>query len=308
MAVGSSFDLIAGRPIAWPNANSRLGAFHALSISNQQAQDAGLPKPDIFDAAPTHAWALLITLLLLVLPVLLLVHAAIARSVACDVAQRLNLSSIAAIRFAARKWPSILAAWFGPFLLALGLAFSLLLAGLLFRVPVLNVIAGALYGPFLLLAAALVFITLGFLLAQSLLAPAVVIENTDAIDAAQRAYAYLLCRPGRFFLYAAILLAQAAVSILVAAFLVTVILQWTGALTGFWSHGPILARPDPAGTTAIAAALARLWQSALFALLAGFVLSFYSSASTLLYLALRRVNDDQDIEDIWLPDPRRTPE
>ncbi len=308
MAVGSAFDLIAGRPIHWPNPDANLGAFQALAISDRQAEAAGLPKPDIFAQAPTHAWSLLATLLILVVPVLLIIHAALARSVACDVSQRLNLSSASALRFAARKWPSILAAWFGPVLLTLFLILILLIAGLLFRVPILDVLAGAFYGLYLLLGAAIVLLTLGFLLAQSLLAPAVVIENTDAIDATQRAYAYLICRPGRFILYTAILLAQAVISVLVATFLIVVVLQWTGALAGHWSLGPILSRPEPSGTTAIAAALARIWQSLCFALLAGFVLSFYSAASTLLYLALRRINDDQDMEDIWLPDPRRAAE
>ncbi len=305
MAVGSTFDLVAGRPIQWGAASERLGVFEALAISDKQAEAAALAKPDIFRSAPPHAWSLLATLLVLVTPVLLLAHAAIARSVACDVAQRLNLPTASALRFAARKWPSILGAWFGPALLALGLVFLLLLSGLLLRWPGLNILGGALYGLFLLLGGALVFIALGFFLAQSLLAPAVVIENTDAIDAVQRAYAYLVCRPGRFIVYAAILIAQGIISIAVAAFLLHATLEWTAGLTGAWSRGPILARPDPTGTTAVAAALAGLWRSLFLALLGGFVLSFYASASTLLYLTLRRINDDQDVEDIWLPDASR---
>lgn len=302
MAVGSLFDLIAGRPINWPSPDANLGAFEALAISNQQAEAAGVAKPDIFAQAPSHAWPLFITLLLLVVPIFLLFHAALARSVACDVAQRLNLSSVNALRFAARKWPSILGAWFGPILFALSLVLLLLLAGLVFlRLPVLNMLGGALYGFFLFLGGALVLLALGFVLVQSLLAPAVVIENTDAIDAAQRAYAYLVCRPGRFILYTVILLAQGVVSVVVAAFLVHVTLEWTAALTGAWAGGPILARENPTGTSAIAAALAGIWRSAFIALFAGFIISFFASASTLLYLALRRVNDDQDMEDIWLP-------
>lgn len=301
MAVGSLFDLIAGRPIIWADPDNKLGAFAALAISDKQAELAGVPKPDIFAQAPSHAWPLLITLLLLVVPIFLLFHAAIARSVACDVAQRLNLSSRKALGFAAAKFPSILAAWFGPILFTLVIVLGLLVAGLLFRVPGLNVLAGALYGVALLLGAAVVFLTLGFLLAQSMLAPAVVIENSDAIDAIQRAYAYLVCRPGRFIAYALILILQGFAAVFVAAILTHLTLEWTGALTGAWSGGPILARSNASGSTSVAAALAGIWRSLMIALFAGFILSFHASASTLLYLALRRVNDDQDMEDIWLP-------
>lgn len=326
MAVGSLFDLIAGRPINWPpppqseslldpgpgaasqiSPTRSLGAFEALAISDKQAELAGVPKPDIFDQAPSHAWPLLIALLLIVVPIFLLFQAAIARSVACDVALRLNLSSSKALRSSARKLPSILGAWFGPLIIASVLVLMLLTAGLLLRWPGLNILGGALYGLFLLLGALLVFIALGFLLAQSLLAPAVVIENSDAIDAVQRAYAYLLCRPARFVVYAAILIAQGIISIVVAAFLLHVTLEWTASLTGAWSQGPILARPDPTGSTAIAASLAGLWRTVFIAILGGFILSFYATGSTLLYLTLRRINDDQDIEDIWVPDAASTP-
>ena len=268
--------------------------------------------------APGHAVGLTITLLLLVLPPVTLLAGAICRMVACDVASEMSLSVAAAVSTAGSRWRSLLGAVAGPMIVAgsLALFIAALGAGLL-RFPGVMAVGGVFYGVLLLLGAALVFVVVGYAVGGWMLIPAVVVEGTDAIDAAQRAYAYTLGRPGRTLAYAALLLALLVIAYGVLSLLTAEAIQWTAGLASAWTGAPPIggevhafAAHSPhssaglTGSARFAAAAVRWWESFALNLLSGFVVSFVCAGSTLLYLLLRRVNDDQDIEDIWSPEAR----
>jgi hypothetical protein len=96
----------------------------------------------------------------------------------------------------------------------------------------------------------------------------------------------------------------------------------TAALLGAWSDAPRLGgaiepftwqRTGPGfsvtGTRWLEHWLVRFWEGMLALLLAGWAISYHFTGGTLLYLLLRRVNDDQDVEEIWLgPDGASTGE
>ncbi len=338
LIVGAGFDAISGVRIQPSGFAEAAGPFASLVARLRDgfhgavmgAMTADLPRiaegfREALLTGPRLLWAqskgaalgLAGAMLVLVVPVAALLAGGICRMVACDVASDLNLTAAEAVSTARRRWRSVLGATLGPLLL-LGIL-ALLIAGLgclTLGFPGVSIVGGVLYGAFLLLGAAMVLVGAGYAAAGWMLIPAVVVEGTDAIDAVQRAYAYALGRPGRLMLYCGIVVAVIAVSYGVLALLASETIQWTASIASVWTGRPPLGggvhafAPMPAaptnleGSTALASAAVRWWERLLIDLVAGVVVSMVCTGSTLLYLLLRRVNDEQDIEDIWSPEAR----
>ncbi len=100
-------------------------------------------------------------------------------------------------------------------------------------------------------------------------------ERTDAVDAIQRSYAYLLTKPIRALAYTFIAAAVGGLAFTLLAFVLAASSSLASMLAGADS-----ARPS------------------LKLIASGFALSYLWTASTLVYLLLRRACDEQDIEDI----------
>jgi hypothetical protein len=222
------------------------------------------------------------------------------------------------LAFSARLWRSTLGAYLGPIVLIWLVALKLAVVGwLLLNWPGLNVIGSLLYGLFLLGALIAVVVGIAFILGGPLLVPAVVCEGADAIDAIQRAYAYVLARPVRLIFY----LLLGLVGVLVVVVILWVIATWTigfaqqasGAFARhptwnmlWWSsfRGPppndALADP-PQGTYAVAAAFVQIWVLVPALLVLASFFSALTAAATVVYLAMRRVCDGQDLGELWTP-------
>ncbi len=306
--------------------NSTLDAFHAAIARSLRLDFAGAWDAlarfyfhEIPRAAGAHTaafLALVLVFLALVVPVRMLVFGAIARMAACEIGLRRAVGVGEALRFAAARWKSLYAALVAPPALIGALCLAIAVAGFaLFRAPGLNVLGGLFYGVFLLGGVVLLVLSVGFAFGSHLVAPAIVVDGADAVDAMQRAYAYVIGRPGRLLIYTAILLALGVVAYSLLGAGAALVLNWTGSLAGTWSGADDLAgnvrafdftlapRPLGLGGTAKAAdSLIGVWERLFLALLAGMVVSYHDCASTLLYLLLRRAIDDQDIEDVIPPD------
>lgn len=245
--------------------------------------------------------------------------AAIARSAACDIAWRIHTPLAAALGAARRTWLAAFGAVLGPLALSAIVAALLMLAGLaLLTIPWIDVVGALLYPVALAGGVVIVFIGVCHALGAPLLVPAVAIEGTDVLDAVQRAYAYVLNRPLRFLLYALLLLAvwaaaYCALSMGVAA-AINVASWATGLLNGpgdigggvvpfVWERTPEAV--ESARGTGAAQWIVRFWEGALVLVVAGFVVSYTFTAGAMLYLLMRRINDEQDIEDVAELDPPR---
>jgi len=278
------------------------------------ALDAGLR------AAPAwllgEHWLFAVTLAALTLPLWALIGGAVCRMAACDTAMGVHVSMRDALRFGATRWRHFLWALVAPVVLLATLAAVMWVLGLLLlRLPVLDVVGGAIYGLLLLLGLIAALVGVVFVFAQALLMPAVAADGADAIDACQRAAAYALGRPGRFAAYALVLIVSGTLAYAALAYGVGLAINITAVWTGAALRDPPLTyavsplfgvfgeRPEVAGTASLAAGLIGMWERALVAVLAAFVLSFYFTGSTTLYLLMRRVNDEQDVEEIWTPAP-----
>lgn len=264
---------------------------------------------DAFIDAPAEAIrsrpVLTAVIVALVVPPWMLCFGAAARSVAVDIAAGLHLGVRESLRFAWTRRSSLIASALGPIALIIVLMLTLQVAGwLLLNLAGLNVVGGVLYGVMLAVGLVLLLLFLGFVAGHALLAPAVASDGSDAIDAVQRAYAYLFGRPGRAAVYGTVALIQWGIVFLVGRWIIEGAIDLTRTLTLDWLSAPraeALTAAGDTGPNSPAGHLIAFWESALRVLFAGFMASYWFASSTLLYLLLRRLNDEQDIREVWMP-------
>lgn len=247
------------------------------------------------------SWGSLVAILSLV--VMLIAGGAIARIAACDFAQGVRISWVEALGFALRRWVSLLFCFAGP-LLVVALIYGVLAAAgwALFSIAWIQFI-GALLFVFALLAStlaiALIVLTI---LGAPLMVPAIACEGADAIEAMQRAYAYVPARPIRYALYALITLAVGMLAIAVAVAVASGITSFAMAATSAWVKEPprLLLYPlTPAANPT--EQVFKLWIGLPLAIAAAYAFSVLFTGCTVIYLILRRVVDGQTITDIWVP-------
>ncbi|HZW09589.1 MAG TPA: hypothetical protein VFF69_06780 [Phycisphaerales bacterium] len=245
---------------------------------------------------------------------------AICRSVATEFSQEIVHPWPRVLRFAVERWLTFIGSLALPWIAVALAGLVLAVSGWIFfgGLPVLDVLGAILFGLALLLGLAAVLLVGLSVFAGPLLLPAAACEGSDAIDAAQRAFAYACARPLRllwYFLVAAVvgLLAVGVVYLLAEGadrFARSAAASWaspsgTAALTGeFPAEASLDAAGNPRelrGTSAAAARAVDLWSSALGALVAAYALSYVFVAGTLVYLFIREVCDGQHHTELWTP-------
>ncbi|MEE8458255.1 MAG: hypothetical protein V3S08_00195, partial [Phycisphaerales bacterium] len=240
---------------------------------------------------------------------------ALSRMAAVEIATGEKLRLREAIDFALSNWQRLLGSLVLPLLIAAVLSVLLLVGGFFLMLPWLDVIGGLLYGVALLMGFGVVFLLAGYAGGFSLLVPAVASENCDAADAQQRAYAYVISHPLHLLGYGFVALIGLAVGYYMANLLAVGAMNVTGALVDAATSNQAVEVTfgfglfDPADRWKAAlplqlhsewsAALVMFWQTVVVCLLAGYVFSYYFSASTFVYMLMRRVCDGQDLDEIW---------
>lgn len=213
---------------------------------------------------------------------------AIARSTAFDVCLNRHIGLRASVKFSARRFSALIGAPAIP-LLALGVGSALIaLFGLvLFSAGFTQPIGGVLFVVPLLIGLVLGAIGIAFVASHCMLAPASAIDGADAIDAIQRSAGYLLARPIRFVLYVLVLLVllNYAYALVQTVFRVAI----NAALAALPEAG--LEDADAEFT----AGAVNFWVQMLWLVFIGWVISFYATASTTVYLIMREACDGQDV-------------
>ncbi|HYE60392.1 MAG TPA: hypothetical protein VD997_00215 [Phycisphaerales bacterium] len=240
---------------------------------------------------------------------------AIARSAATEFSLDRRTSWPRALAFALSRWGSLFSSLAAP-LLIVGLLIGLMaVLGLgLLGIAYVNVVTSMLYFLVLLAGFVAVVILVAYLLATPMLVPACACEGTDAIDGIQRCYAYVTGRPFKLVLYSAILLVQAVV----VAVVIGALAQATISLS-LWSSSLLLpeffgyavqAQGDPSitvdtaalsPTAAFATRVVGFWVAVPALIVGAYVVSFWFSGGTVLYLLMRQVCDGQDTGELWTP-------
>ncbi len=261
--------------------------------------------------APADTFTLAPFASLVLFPLMLVVWAigagAISRSAACEFAQRVHISWPQSLAFSLSHALSLAMALILP--VAFVLALVLLIAAgawLLLSLPFLNVLGAILFPLLLLLGFIAVLTLLGLAVGHWMLAPAVACEATDAIDAIQRVYHYVLHRLIHLLTHIAILAILAAILLTIASIVL-------GAMDDLVAGAIARLAPDSAealltqdpetltGPDATAARIIATWRAVPALLLSALAVSFAHCAGSVLYLLIRDINDHQAVEEIWMP-------
>jgi len=233
------------------------------------------------------------------------------------------------LAFAKRKFLSFLAAPLMPLAVLVFVGVLLLLGGLVGAIPAVGeIFVGMTFFLALIGGAVMAFVAIGWLAGFSLTFPTVAVEGSDAFDAVSRSFSYIYARPWRSAFYALVSLAYGAICLVFVKFFVRIALfavhlcvgltmnlgspygaEDTGKLDAMW-QGPLLMGEsafwggfgdyDLAHLSAFGHFWYYLWIFTVVGVVGAFVVSFYYSASTLIYLLLRREVDATDLEDVYL--------
>lgn len=242
---------------------------------------------------------------------------ALCRIAALEQATGERARAVDGVLFAAGTWPRLAGALLAPIIAIGGFALVLLVGGALLLLPVFDLLASVLYGLGLVLGLFAALLIIGTAIAFPLLLPAVATERADSLEALQRSIAYLLARPVQMAAMAIVAILGLAFGYVLVAGFVAVALNVTNACVGAWSpatepvlptdYGPFaLQRIDrtvalDGVTTRGAAGVLAWWQGLMAALVAAWVVSYFFSAATIVYLAAREAVDGQGPEEIWRP-------
>lgn len=271
----------------------------------------------IFASTPAYLMRTSPWVFFLLLPVMgawtALCGGAIARSAACDFAQGVGLGWPRSVGFALSRWKALVGALLGPLVIAWGVMLLLAAVGsLLFVFPLVGLLGGLLWPLLLLGGLAAAVMIVAYVAGWPMLVPSVACEGTDAVDAIQHAYSFVFAKPLRLLTYWLILIVQMfLVGAVVAAVFWLAIeiaqrsgMQWSGArgldaLGRIQQHVHDGAKRD-ADWPAIRF-MVTLWTAIPLMIPAAFAVSFVWSGSTILYLAMRKIVDGQDMHEIWMP-------
>jgi hypothetical protein len=161
----------------------------------------------------------------------------------------------------------------------------------------------------------------------NLMYPTIAVEGSDSFDAISRSFSYVYARPWRMLFYTAIAILYGALTYLFVRHFIWLMLALTHFFVGWWlggksamywhglndlgvaiwptprSPGALTYTPDYEHlkwSEATAATFIWLWVYLLLGLMAGFVISFYFSANSIIYYLMRREVDATDVDEVYL--------
>lgn len=255
---------------------------------------------------------------------------AISRMAATEFARGERISWTAALAFSLRRGVAFTCTLASPLLGALIVAGIIAVAGwALLSLGWVQVGGAVFYGLALLLMLGAVLLLVGYVFGFPLLIPALACEGTDAIDAIQRTYAYVLGRPVRLIAYTLLSIAMMVALLAVVGGIGSAAISATAIATttltndtvtdAVRSEVPGLTKPKPVSIDSIILRsgpppapdfgkslnttkdIIGFWHNVVALLVAGIGVSYFFSSSTVLYLILREINDGQDHTELWTP-------
>lgn len=218
-----------------------------------------------------------------------------------------------------------------PLVIVLALGAGLGALGLVGAIPFVGeIIMGLLFVVYLAIAFVLMLLVLGILGGFHLLYPTLAVEGSDTFDAMSRAFAYVYARPWRLGFYTLISLFYGVLTLLFFSFAIYLILALTHGFVGWgtsvfgynpgWYSGmPKLDTlwPSPhfghlinpinwyamSTTECIGAFFLHFWCFLFISCIGAYVISYYYSAHTMIYLLIRRSVDGQSLSEVCPNDP-----
>ncbi|HQU43290.1 MAG: hypothetical protein B7Z73_14395, partial [Planctomycetia bacterium 21-64-5] len=230
---------------------------------------------------------------------------AITRRAALQLGREENLGLRGSLRYAAGKWRSYFAAPLLPLVGILIFSCPLLVLGLLMRFDLGVLLAGLVWPLALLTSLIMAMLLLALLFGWPLMWPTISTESTDSFDALSRSWSYVYHRPLHYLFYAAVVTVLGGLGWLFVAYFA----DWVAYLPAWaasWTAGSermddLFGSGTDLGTIGRwGAKLLRFWGGCVRLLALGFVYSYFWTASTAIYLLLRRDDDGTDLDDVYI--------
>jgi hypothetical protein len=246
---------------------------------------------------------------------------AICRIAALQLAQGEKPGMTESLGFAIKRFLSFFAAPLVPLGIIAVVGGFVALLGLAGNIPRFGELMVGIFMPLALLAAALIAIVLiGAVAGFSLMFPAAAYDGSDCFDAMSRSFSYVYAKPWQMGFYTSLAAIYGAICYLFVRFFAWMLLiaayvlldagiisgsAGAGKLTRIWTCPTFLGLLQPStvapanGTEWFAALLIKLFVLVVIGLIVAFIMSFYFSASTIIYALMRNTVDNTALEDIY---------
>ncbi len=228
---------------------------------------------------------------------------AISRSTAIEFAKGRYAAREDTVGFALKRTAQLTGSIAGPIIGCVVVFLLIAVGGLLLSFPVFDVIGSIVYGLMLILGIGATIVLMLHMLALPMIIPALSIEGTDAFDAIQRSYAYVVAKPLRYLLYALLLTLVGTLGAGVFTLIVQSSVDMTDWAARFFANNStarVLTGEDELGATqGLAHQIVGVWKTIAGLCISGYVISIFFASSSLLYLVARRICDGQDVNEVW---------
>ncbi|MGA1979679.1 MAG: hypothetical protein ABSG99_03820 [Sedimentisphaerales bacterium] len=277
------------------------------------------------------SWALMyhyiysIVFFAITLAVISVAGGGLCRIVALQFARNEKPGITEALRFSAKRFLSFFTVPLAPVGIIIFIGLFVFLLGLIGNIPRAGELIMGIFMLLALIAGTLIAIVLiGTVAGFNLMFPAIAYDGSDCFDAISRSFSYIYSKPWRMGFYTAIAVVYGAICYTFARFF-TFLLLWVtrwflqfgvwannssnkvNKLTAIWPEPSFMGlRGSPSWVTAnwsesLASFLVYLVLLVVVGLLVSFVISFYFSASTIIYALMRNRVDNTALEDIYTP-------
>ncbi|MEX2185543.1 MAG: hypothetical protein WD875_02070 [Pirellulales bacterium] len=243
----------------------------------------------------------------------------ITRIAAVGFARGEQISWNRATQFGWRKWPSFFASPMLPILGVVLIALFMALFGLIMRIPYIGIPMIAIAWPLFLIGGLLMAILLlGLVVGWPLMWCTVSCEGTDSFDALGRSYGYVFGKPLQYLGYGVVALVFGWLGWQVVSIFSELLVNTTQWAVSWGSGGKNMhlvssllpfAAKTPDGVTGLdvwSAKLIYFFNGCVRSIPVAFLYSFFWCGATMIYLLLRRDEDQTEIDEVFLEDEQET--
>jgi hypothetical protein len=260
---------------------------------------------------------------------------AITRMAAVQIARREKIGLGEALRFTKSRLVSYFSAPLVPLAGILVFIVLLILFGFFHWIPLVgDIVVDGLGWPLVLLAGLIMAVILVGLVGWPMMYATISAEGSDSFDALSRSYSYVLTNPWQYVWYSLVALAYGAVVVFFVGFMGSLMIylgKWGVGLNPavrayrqpeyLFIYAPtsfgwrellikgstvvdVNGQPLPGNQLEwwnhVGAGMVAFWLWLAFLMIIGFGYSYFWSASTIIYLLMRRKVDDTDIDEVYL--------
>jgi hypothetical protein len=262
---------------------------------------------------------------ILSLPIWALLAGALCRIVALHATRDERISIAKGIKFSSEKFISFVFAPLIPMIVVLVIGLMLIIGGFVMNGWAVDILSGLFFFLALIGGAAIAFMLIGGTAGLALMWPTIAVEGSDSFDALSRSFTYVLQRPWKALFYSGIALIYGSACTLFVRLFAFLMLTATHVFVGigvyqdrpqagaeldkldvmwqapaFDALRPVIMTDAVSGTERITAFLIQLWVYLIPTLVYAFIISFFFSAATVIYILLRREVDATDLNDVYL--------